>query len=169
MVSFHKPLTEHAPPRLARLQKVQEENYRQLQLLIPEQISVHDTFRSKLPSSPLLRMHILERHAYTLFIRMSYDFEGGAEPRFTPDAHIRLYEDARLAEVTAFDPGQGFRRSAHPWYPPSSLMARSWRENRALDKWLSYLLNQGHSVDTMQLARRGIEASEPALEPATVA
>lgn len=129
---------------------MQEELYRQLQLLIPEQVTFHDWFRSNISGSPLLRLEVLERHRYTQFLRLTYQFENGEDPQLAPDAHIRLYQDARLAEVTAFDPGQGFRRSAHPWYPARQLMQKSWRLNLAMDKWLGYLLQQGHSVETMK-------------------
>ncbi|MBT8062939.1 MAG: DUF1249 domain-containing protein [Gammaproteobacteria bacterium] len=152
MVSFRQKSALYLKPRLARLQDVQEELYRQLQLLIPEQVAYHDWFQSRVGDSPLLRMEILERHPYTQFLRLTYQFDNGEDPELAPDAHIRLYQDARLAEVTAFDAGQGCRRSAHPWYPPRQLMQKTWRLNLALDKWLGYLLQQGHSVDTMKLA-----------------
>ncbi len=58
-----------------------------------------------------------------------------------------------MAEVTSFDAGQACRRSAHPWYPHRALAQRLWRENVALDKWLGYLLQQGHRFDTMQPAK----------------
>ncbi len=152
MVSFKEQNGLFLKPRLKRLQEMQEEIFRQLQLLIPEQFAFHDSFRSRVRGSPLLRMDILERHPYTYFLRLTYQFENGKEPELAPDAHIRMYQDARLAEVTAFNPDQGCRRSAHPWYPPRQLFQRTWRQNLVLDKWLGYLIQQGHSVATMQAA-----------------
>jgi len=137
-------------PRLKRLQDMQSEIYRQLLLLIPNEIAFYDSFKSEVPGSPLLRMDILERHPYTHFMRLTYQFKNGEQKEIAPDAHIRVYLDVRMAEVTAFDPQQGFKRSAHPWYPQLPLFQRNWRENLALDKWLGYLLHQGHSVVTMQ-------------------
>ena len=139
-------------PRLGRLQDVQEELFRQLQLLIPDAVAHYDSFSSRVSGSPLLHMEILERHAYTVFLRLTYQFQNGVEPELAPDAHIRMYQDARLAEVTSFDADQGCRRSAHPWYPARQLLQRIWRQNLALDKWLGYLLQQGHSVETMRPA-----------------
>ena len=97
-------------------------------------------------------MDILERHPYTHFLRLTYQFETGDEKEIAPDAHIRMYNDARLAEVTAFNPDQGFKREAHPWFPQHHLFQRSWRQNRTLDKWLGYLLHPGHSLKSMQPA-----------------
>lgn len=139
-------------PKLRRLQDLQTEIFRQLQLLIPDQAAYYDSFQSRIPGSPVLRMDILERHPYTHFLRLTYQFESGDETEVAPDAHIRMYNDARLAEVTAFNPEQGFKREAHPWYPQHHLFQRNWRQNRTLDKWLGYLLHQGHSLKSMQPA-----------------
>lgn len=153
MVNFGVRQSLQQRPGLARLQRVQEENFRQLQMLVPAETDRCDSYRSEIQGSPVLRMDILERHPYTQFIRLTYAFENNEEQALAPDAHIRLYVDARLAEVTAFDPTQGCRRSAHPWYPRKALWQKTWRQNLVLDKWLGYLLQQGHSVATMQSAK----------------
>jgi len=168
MVSFKQRNGIFLKPRLGRLQDVQEEIFRQLQLLIPEQEIHFDSFRSKVSGSPLLRMDIIERHPYTQFLRLTYTFENGEEPELAPDAHIRMYKDARLAEVTAFDPDQGCRRTAHPWYPHRQLFQKHWRQNLALDKWLGYLLQQGHSVETMKPASDCISGKLRARIPVVV-
>jgi len=97
-------------------------------------------------------MDILERHPYTHFMRMTYEFNDDDNREISPDAHIRVYNDARLAEVTSFNPEQGFKRLAHPMFPQYQLFQRSWRQNQALDKWLGYLLHQGHGITSMQPA-----------------
>lgn len=152
MVSFTEQNGLLLPPKLNRLQNLQTEIYRQLQLLIPDQVAHYDSFQSQVSGSPLLRMDILERHPYTHFLRLTYEFKKNEDKEIAPDAHIRIYNDARLAEVTSFNPEQGFTRKAHPGYPPQQLFLRCWRQNQALDKWLSYLLHQGHSITTMQPA-----------------
>jgi uncharacterized protein YqiB (DUF1249 family) len=158
MVSFSNKNGALQRPKLRNLQAIQGEIYRQLQLLMPDEAARHDSFVSRVEGSPVLRLEVLERHAYTHFVRLTYVFEDGDAARVAPDAHIRAYHDARLAEVTAFNTEQGFKRSAHPWYPVLPLVQRAWRENVALDKWLGYLLGQGHSGETMRPARRPIEA-----------
>lgn len=150
MVWFKGKDTGRTPHALARLQHLQAEIFRQLQLLIPDGVAREDAFRSDIGASPRLHLEVLERHPYTHFIRLTYVFKREAPDRVAPDAHIRLYHDARLAEVTAFNAEQGFKRSAHPWYPHRPLADRQLRENAALDKWLGYLLGQGHSFETMR-------------------
>ncbi len=152
MVSFRERHGLYLRPRLKRLQEMQAEIFRQLLLLIPEHVVHYDSFQSQVSGSPMLRMDVLERHPYTHFLRLTYQFGEKEKRRISPDAHIRMYQDARLAEVTSFNPQQGFRRLAHPWYPQHQLLQRTWRQNLALDKWLGYLLHQGHSVVTMQPA-----------------
>ena len=169
MVSFRDKKGPGRPPKLSSLQEVQEEIYRQLQLLIPDEAAQDDRFRSEVEGSPVLRLEILERHPYTHFIRLTYDFRNDDRERLVPDAHIRLYQDARMAEVTAFNAEQAFKRSAHPWYPSGPLMQRAWRENLALDKWLGYLIQQGHSFETMRLAKRGIPSETTCSKPLELA
>ena len=177
MVSFTHQNGFLSQPKIKRLQDMQTEIYRQLQLLIPDEVAHYDSFQSRVHGSPLLRMDILERHPYTHFIRLTYQFDDKEPLEIAPDAHIRVYNDARLAEVTSFDHEQGFKRPAHDtsppgdrhtnkqasvsnphnshpvspssWFPTLQIFQQSWRQNQALEKWLSYLLHQGHGLDTM--------------------
>ena len=160
MVSFRQPNGFFFRPRLKPLQDLQTEIFRQLQLLIPDQAAHYDSFQSQVSGSPLLRMDILERHPYTHFLRLTYQFENEEQQEIAPDAHIRMYHDARLAEVTSFNPDQAFRRTAHPYYPQHHLFQRSWRQNRTLDKWLGHLLHQGHSITSMQPAAGRIRGKQ---------
>ena len=107
---------------------------------------------SRVSGSPDLRMEILERHTYTTFLRLTYEFCDGEKRSYAPDAHIRFYHDAHIAEATSFNVGQGCVRTAHPSFPIRQIMQQAWRRNKALDRWLDYLLKQGHSVTTMQAA-----------------
>jgi len=160
MVSFKEKRGLFFRPRLKRLQETQAEIFRQLLLLIPEGVTYYDSFQSRVAGSPLLRMDILERHPYTYFLRLTYQFKDDEPHEIAPDAHIRMYHDARLAEVTAFNPEQGFKRLAHPWYPQQQLFQRTWRQNLALDKWLGYLLHQGHGVVSMQPVKDKINGKQ---------
>ena len=168
MVSFYQSNNLGRKPALRRLQQVQEEIYRQLHLLIPDQFAFHDVLMSRVSGSPDLRMEILERHNYTTFFRLTYEFTENDQPTYAPDAHIRFYHDARIAEATSFSTGQGCTRTAHPSYPPKQILQQAWRTNRALDRWLDYLLKQGHSVATMKPAKRSISEKSKLHEYATI-
>ncbi len=165
MVSFCQPNFREKLPALRQLHELQEEIYRELHLLIPDQFAFHDSLVSRVPGSPDLRLEVLERHTYTTFFRLTYEFTRGEERSYAPDAHVRFYHDARVAEATSFNLAQGCSRTAHPAYPSRQLMQQAWRRNRALDRWLDYLLRQGHSVETMRAARESIAQcnEQPAL------
>lgn len=188
MVLFRKNNSRDLQPKLRRLQTLQTEIYRQLQLLMPDEIAHYDFFQSRVHGSPLLRMDILERHPYTHFVRLTYQFDRNESLEIAPDAHIRIYNDARLAEATSFDSVQGFNRQApggrrslderpaaqcgssneyrshlsspSSWFPQFQIFQRSWRQNRALDKWLGYLLHQGHNLTSMQPASEKISGKQ---------
>jgi uncharacterized protein YqiB (DUF1249 family) len=149
MVDFSQPNGHDSHPMLRKLQSVQAEIFRQMQLLLPDHIAYHDHLVSRVVGSPLLCLEVLERHKYTTFFRLTYRFTERSSTRYSPNAHIRHYHDARLAEATSFDPEQGCVRMANPAYPPRPLMQMAWRKNRALDRWLDYLITQGHSLATM--------------------
>ncbi len=168
MVSFTQPQGLRKKPQLKKLQDVQEEIYRQLHLLIPDQVSFYNSLVSRVSGSPTLRLEVLERHRYTTFFRLTYEFMKEQVNNYAPDAHIRFYHDARVAEATSFNVGQGCTRTAHPAYPPRQLLQQTWRRNRALDRWLDYLLKQGHSVATMKPARSSIDQEIKVHEYATI-
>jgi len=168
MVSFSQPNGLRKRPQLKRLQDVQEEIYRQLHLLIPDQITFHDFLASRVAGSPTLRMEVLERHNYTTFFRLTYEFAENDAWTYAPDAHIRFYHDAHIAEATSFNMEQGCTRTAYPAFPPMQILQQAWRTNRALDRWLDYLLRQGHSVVTMKPARRSICEKSKLAEYATI-
>ena len=193
MVSLRKHNGYQALSKPGRLQELHTEIYRQLQLLIPDQIAHYDSFQSKVHGSPLLRMDILERHPYTHFVRLTYQFTKEDSLEIAPDAHIRVYNDAHLAEATSFDQVQGFDRQAQvnahersnmatnsslngsrngqlphaSWFQPFQVLKSSWQRNQALDKWLSYLLHQGHSLTSMRPANEKItgKQAKPVKEP----
>ncbi len=168
MVSFHQPNGLRKRPELKKLQDVQAEIYRQLHLLLPDQIAFSDSLVSRVPGSPDLRLEVLERHRYTTFFRLTYEFTQGQLRSYAPDAHIRFYHDARVAEATSFNVSQACTRTAHPAYPPKQLLQQTWRRNRALDRWLEYLLKQGHSVVTMKPAKCSINENRELPEYATI-
>ena len=168
MVSFSQPNGLRKRPELKRLQDVQEEIYRQLHLLIPDEVAFHDSLVSRVAGSPILRLEVVERHKYTTFFRLTYEFRQERVSTYAPNAHIRFYHDAHVAEATSFNVRQGCTRTAHPSYPPKQLLQQTWRRNRALDRWLDYLLKQGHSVVTMKPARSSTSAKIKLPEYATI-
>jgi uncharacterized protein YqiB (DUF1249 family) len=133
-----------------RLPELHSALYRALNVLLPDALAESDHLVSQLGSGPELYLEVIERHPYTTFVRLSYII--GAERSHNPNAHVRIYHDAAMAEATAFSPQQGIQRFAGPELAVNSLVARNWRLNRALLKWVDYLIAQGHGAETMRPA-----------------
>ncbi len=137
--------------RLARqLPNLHAAIYGALSLLLPDQLSRSDCLVSKVANSPDLYLNVLERHDYTSYLQLTYVMADGQVQN--PNAYIRIYHDAHLAEATAFSPEQGIQRFAGPDLPIHGQVVRSWRLNRALVKWLDFCLTQGHGVSTFKAA-----------------
>lgn len=131
-----------------RLPELHSALYRALNVLLPDALAECDHLVSRVGDGPELYLEVIERHPYTTFARLSYII--GAERSHNPNAHVRIYHDAAMAEATAFSPQQGIQRFAGPELAINGLVARSWRLNRALLKWIDYLIAQGHGADTMR-------------------
>ncbi|MEM1081721.1 MAG: DUF1249 domain-containing protein [Pseudomonadota bacterium] len=126
---------------------------------MPDDLARSDLLVSQVSGAPDLYLRVLERHNYTTFLQLTYLLGAGREQQ--PNAHIRVYHDARMAEATSFSPEQGIERLAGPDLPVRGLVERSWRMNRALLKWLEFLLAEGHSAQTMRATEDMSELPEP--------
>jgi len=140
----------HPPTRVLarRLPELHTSVFRALNVLLPDGLGRSDSLVSRLETGPDLYLQVIERHDYTSFLRLTYVI--GDQQQHNPNAHIRVYHDARMAEATAFSPEQGIQRLAGPELPMHGLVVRNWRLNRALLKWLDHLLAQGHSARTLK-------------------
>jgi uncharacterized protein len=154
----------HPPTRVLarRLPELHTSVFRALNVLMPDGLGRSDCLVSRVGSGPDLFMQVIERHDYTTFLRLTYVI--GDQQQHNPNAHIRVYHDARMAEATAFSPEQGIHRLAGPELPQNGLVVRNWRLNRALLKWLDYLISQGHSAATLRPAEEVPAAVPPLVE-----
>ncbi len=152
----------HPPTQVLarRLPELHSAVFRALNVLMPDGLSRSDCLVSRINGGPDLYMQVIERHDYTTFLRLTYLI--GDSRQHDPNAHIRVYHDARMAEATAFSPEQGIQRLAGPELPMHGLVVRNWRLNRALLKWLDYLLSQGHSAQTLKPVEE-IPGADPGL------
>lgn len=92
-----------------------------------------------------LHLRVEDGSRYTRLLRLTYLFEEPDGPVADPDLAVRLYLDARVAEVTSW---AEFHR--HPLLDRlvrsyASELDRRWARNMVLGKWLDFLLDNGHS------------------------
>jgi uncharacterized protein len=143
-----KPLWPDPPGTFAALMDLYENNYIHIRRLLPVMPSARIECVSRVAGGLDLHLRIVERCRYTSELILTYQFgqDDGAMIA-EPNLRIRVYHDARQAEVMAAHPRH------HPTFAIDALardqahdapLLTRWRINRFLYKWLGYCLHQGH-------------------------
>ncbi len=126
----------------ARLMDLYEQNYILMRRLAPELPAPKVGAISQVPGALDLHLRALERFRYTSECQLTYQFLREHGLLLQPDLRIRIYHDARLAEVLSWTP-----RHTSPFQlleEDQSQLKMKWKANRFLYKWLHYCLGQGH-------------------------
>lgn len=140
------PETIVKPKSFVGLMSLYESNYIRLQHLIPELARLDGYFQSRVAGDCDLHVEILERSRYTVTLSLSYFFYEGGVRIADPDMKVRVYLDGQLGEAMEFTGEHrhaAFRRLSR--LHRAELDAR-WRRNIILNKWLEYLMDQGHLI-----------------------
>jgi len=95
-------------------------------------------------------LDVIERHAYTVEMRLSYALRDPVTGEPDPSAHLRLYRDARQVEATHCYVGRRWQDVIGMYPPPAEVVGHRLRMNTFLGKWLQYLAEQGHGVATLE-------------------
>ena len=146
--------------RLGWLMGLYAENYQRMSKLFDVPALQKGVYLSRCPGALDLVVEVLEVHAYTLELRISYRMRDPVTGRPDPSAYVRIYRDARQAEVTHCYIGRQWQDvlGLHP--SPKVLFGHRLRMNSFLNKWLDYLDVQGHAPHS--LLPRDAGAVEPA-------
>jgi uncharacterized protein YqiB (DUF1249 family) len=132
------------PGSFVSLMSLYESNYIRLAGLVPELDKAAPTQISVVAGDCPLHLTIEERSRYTTTLRLTYMFEDAAGALADPDLLIRVYRDARLAEVQAC---ARWHRHAVLESLRSQLardLGDRWLRNVMLNKWLDYCVERGH-------------------------
>ncbi|MCP5420308.1 MAG: DUF1249 domain-containing protein [Gammaproteobacteria bacterium] len=134
----------NAPGSFAGLMDLYERNYIGIRRLVPVMPATNDLRVSQLPGGLNLYLEVLDRFRYTTELSLTYHFHKELGCVAEPDLRVRIYHDARLAEVVAAQLRRwpAFRQSDEG--DPSTPLCIRWHINRFLCKWLNYCLHQGH-------------------------
>ena len=128
-----------------------ESNYLRLLQLIPELHRLDGYYRSTVAGDCALHLEILDRSRYTITLSLSYFFYDGDVRVADPDMKIRVYLDGQLTEAMEFS---GMGLSDNHRHVELRRLSRAhrheldvrWRRNIVLNKWLDYLMDQGHLI-----------------------
>src|SRR5699024_137525 len=113
--------------------------------LVPDLDRSQDVVTSRVDGAVDLHMEVLDRHAYTTSLRLTHHFIRGDEPEVIPNLMLRVYHDARVAELLPASWLRGCRYGSCPALPPVRPLAWRWEVNRLLNRWLRYCLGEGHA------------------------
>ena len=127
----------------ATLMELYESNYIQLRRLIPRLDELGDSEVSSVPGAVDLHLAVIERAPYTTTLVLTHYFGGGEPGGATPDLRVRIYHDARTAEVMPDSNVEHFQLWDGRRPKPKTLSWR-WELNRFLNRWLTYCLAEGH-------------------------
>lgn len=142
------PLSHDQPGTFAALMDLYERNYINMRRLLPVMPSAKVGYVSRVSGGLDLHLYINERCRYTSELVLTYQFgQNDGAIIAEPNLRIRIYHDARQAEVMAAHlrhyPAFATDVLAHHRADGAQLFIR-WRINRFLYKWLAYCLRQGH-------------------------
>ena len=132
--------------RLAALHEVCEENYRKLRQLIPALPYLSSGTVLEFRSQPKLRVEVLEKSRYTMLLEFNYCFAGTSPVVLEPALEVRVYFDARMAEVLRD------QERIPPRYPSREqhTLKRKWELNYFFHKWLDHCLRRGYFLEEVK-------------------
>ncbi|MGB0134286.1 DUF1249 domain-containing protein [Dokdonella sp.] len=140
------------PSRFAWLMGMHGENYHRLVRLFAPQRLPAGSYFSSVDDHLDVRLQVIEHHPYTIDIELTYCLHDPESGGFVPSARIRMYRDARVAEVLHYHADQRLERALGPLPPARTVFERRVRKSSFLNRWLEYLAEQGHSIGTLQQA-----------------
>lgn len=136
--------------RLAWLMGLYGENYQRISHLLRPADLKPGLYLSQISNGLDLLVEVLEVHAYTLELRLSYRMLDPVTGETEPSAYVRIYLDARQAEVTHCYVGRRWQDllGLHP--TAKVIFGHRLRMNSFLNKWLDYLAGQGHGPGSLK-------------------
>ena len=134
------------------------ENYQRMSRLFDLQSLEPGGYLSSCVNGLDLVVEVLEVHPYTLELRLSYRMMDPVTGQPDPSAYVRVYRDARQAEVTHCYIGRHWQDALGLFPTPQVMFGHRLRMNSFLNKWLEYLSSQGHGPHT--LGRMPLESTD---------
>ena len=137
------------PGRFAYLMGLYAENYHRLNRMFAPQSLGLGCYRSSVDDGLDLHLEVIERHPYTMELHLTYTMPDRDTGGLAPAAWLRIYSDARVAEVTHCHPGKQLWHELGPFPPAKTVFQHRMRMATFLNRWLEYLSEQGHSRGTL--------------------
>ena len=133
------------PSRFGYLMGLYGANYWQLTRMFGPRALAIGRYRSQGNIGLPVIIDVLERAPFTSELRISYALVDELTGQPDPSAHVRLYSDARVAEVTACYFGTRLEDVLGRSAPAATVFRHRLQMNAFFAKWLEYLEQCGHS------------------------
>jgi uncharacterized protein len=131
-----------------------EGNYIRLLKLLPD-LEENDRWQFAISDESLhlgeLAICVIERSKYTTLLRI-WQKDSWGEWLNQPELSVRMYHDARLAEVVGYQKQRHLDGRYHYPNPKMRQPDEKMQINLFLAEWLSHLQQYGHSVDPIELS-----------------
>lgn len=150
-------------PRLSRfswLMALYAENHARLVRMFDASLLPRGAYLSSVGDGLDVRLDVIERHAYTTELRLTYALRDPVTGAPDPSAYVRVYHDARQVEATHCYVGRRWQDAIGLHPPTEALIGHRLRMNTFLGKWLEYLAERGHGMGRLHRI-----AADPALDP----
>ena len=125
------------------LEQICESNYRKIFQLIPNLCELSGKPAHAYSQNPALNVKILAQSPHTLTIELNHYFEDKTEELLLPAVKIRLYLDARMAEVLSDHARPVVTQVFKDFSFGREILNYKWRLNLFLQKWLDHCLAEG--------------------------
>ena len=149
MSRFIRPMALPRISRLSWLMGLYGENYERAESLFNTASLKARRYQSQGHDGLALLLDVIEVHAYTLELKLSYDMLDPVSGQPDPSAFIRVYRDTRQCEVTHCYVGRQWQDVLGLRPSTKVLVGHRLRMNSFLNKWLDYLDIQGHAPHTL--------------------
>ena len=122
------------------LAKLCEANYDRLLRLIPSLHGVAESSVAIADGKPSLHLELLEHSPYTVTLELSHSFSKGFDALLEPAVKIRVYFDARAAEVLSDHARPVVHEVLRSERKAREVMDYKWTLNYFLSRWLDHCL-----------------------------
>ena len=137
------------------LARICEANFERLLRLVPDLASLPISAIAKAEGRPLLQLELLEQSPYTLTLELSHRF--GFESLLEPAVKIRVYLDARAAEVLSDHARPHVHQALQGEPKAREVMDYKWKLNYFLSRWLDHCLASDYRFGRAQAGRATCE------------
>ena len=124
-----------------------EGNFIKLAGLLGEPARLEGEMVSRAARDLPVYLSVMERSKYTRVLRMTYTFAGPDGAVADPDLVVRVYLDARMAEVRSWASHHRHGVLQRLDAELGRELDRRWSRNMMLSKWLDFLCDTGHRFE----------------------